>query len=516
MLRDALSRGPVALAFLPICLATAAASLPAGGTASAAGVPPHRVVALREPTAAQRPDAVLAAAEAHNAAPLPAATTAPQPAPPSVDASPTLRSHEVFGFAPYWTLAQQAAFNVASLSTVAYFGVEAGPDGTIVQSGQGWTGYQSQALVDLVNRAHAAGDRAVLAVECFDQGALDRLSNDPAAQSRLADQLVAAVRAKNMDGVNLDFEGTGAADRAGMVTLVDTVASRLHGVNPHWQVTVDTYGGSATDPSGFFDVASMAPAVDGFFVMAYDMYRPGAASPNAALKGTSPSDADVVAGYTSAVPASKVILGIPFYGYQWKTATNAPGAAAQSGPAPLSYAQLAAAGTPVYWDPTADVPWTEYRDGSGQWYEAYFDDPHSVALKAQLADSTHLAGVGIWALGMDGNDPAMMAAVLGHAAPLKDYVAGPATLSASPATTTSTTGSTTTSSSSTTSTTRPAPVATPSSSPPSSPTGGQPSGGGTGGGISIPNVLGGGSTTTTTRPSSTSTTTTTRPGLVLP
>src|SRR5581483_9359271 len=75
-------------------------------------------------------------------------------------------------------------------------------------------------------------------------------------------------------------------------------------------------------------------------------------------------------------------------------------------------------------DPTTQTPWTSYQVGS-QWHETFFDDPTSLALKAQLAASYHIAGLGIWALGMDGNNPAMLAALLGNAPALKDLQAGP-------------------------------------------------------------------------------------------
>lgn len=428
----------------------------------------HHVAVIADPTPADRPDAAVVAAETAAmgaAAPvLPPATTAPLPAPPAVAVSPTLRPHEVFGFAPYWTLPSSGGFDVADLSTVAYFGLDAAGDGSVATSGAGWNGYQSQALANLISRAHAASDRVVLSVECFDQPSLDRLAADPKADQTLADNIIRDVQAKALDGANLDFEGTGSADRAGIARLMGYLGNRLHAVDPHWQVTVDTYGGSASDPNGFFDVRSMAPAVDAFFVMAYDMYRSGTASPNAPLSGTDPSDADVLAGYRAAVPAAKVVLGVPFYGYQWQTKTNAPEAAAVSGPMPVAYAQARTI-TNVYWDQSAHVPWSEYQDAGGHWFEVYFDNPQSVALKAQLANADGVAGVGIWALGMDGNDPAMMAALLGHARAVKGYATGPSRVSASPGPNGASPSSTSTTS--TTSTTSPPllPSATPTTSP---------------------------------------------------
>ena len=81
---------------------------------------------------------------------LPAATAPPAPAPPSLADAAPLRPHEVFGFAPYWTLAQSGGFDVTGISTFAYFAVGVNPDGTLAESGAGWNGFESQALASLV------------------------------------------------------------------------------------------------------------------------------------------------------------------------------------------------------------------------------------------------------------------------------------------------------------------------------------------------------------------------------
>ena len=118
--------------------------------------------------------------------PLPPATAAPLPAPTSVADAAPLRPHEVFGFAPYWTLSSSSGFDVNGLTTVAYFNVDVNADGTLNQSGPGWDGLQSQAFTDLANRAHAAGDRVVLTAGHFDQGALDQLTSSATAPASLA------------------------------------------------------------------------------------------------------------------------------------------------------------------------------------------------------------------------------------------------------------------------------------------------------------------------------------------
>jgi len=114
---------------------------------------------------------------------------------------------------------------------------------------------------------------------------------------------------------------------------------------------------------------------------------------------------------------------VPYYGYDWPTAGPNAGDPATGPPSPVTYASVAAAHWPSYWDPSSQTPWTAYQSG-GQWHQVYYDDPTSLALKARLANADGIAGVGVWALGMDGENQAMLAALLGRAAPAK-YGRGP-------------------------------------------------------------------------------------------
>ncbi len=371
---------------------------------------------------------------------LAAATSKPKPAPPSVAGSAPLQSHEIFGYAPYWTLPESSGYDVKDLTTLAYFSVDANPNGSLDESGSGWNGYESQDLVNLVNRSHAAGDRVVLTVTDFSQSSLDAITSDPTAPARLSAALIAAVSAKNLDGVNFDFEGEGSGDQVGLTHLITQVSHALHAANPHWQVTMATYASSAGDPGGFYNIAALAPAVDGFFIMAYDVnnqFSPSATSPEAPGGF---SDTEALQQYTAVAPASKVILGLPYYGYDWPTNNGTITAKATGAGTPLSDGVIASSGHPTYWDATTQTAWTSYKVGN-QWHETFFDNPTSLALEAKLANRFHVAGVGIWALGMDGNNPAMMAALLGDAPVAKDFSTGPTNLNASTSTTTTIPGS---------------------------------------------------------------------------
>jgi hypothetical protein len=408
--------------------ALAAALLLAGG-AGLSAVAPHHPAAGRT-VSAPRSVSVLRPLAPGAPAADPAVSAPPPPVgqpvalPVTGYAEHTLRPHEIFGFAPYWNLGAAGGYPLRALTTVAYFGVDVDADGSLLRSGDGWDGYQSAALTALVDRAHAAGAAVVLTAKQFDAATLHSLVNDPGAPARLGRELVDAVRSRQMDGVNLDLEGIGGQDRGAFAGFAVAVANALHAANPRWQVTVDTYANSASDTAGYFDVARIAPAVDALFVMAYNMQgdNPSAVAP---LRGAPSNDSAAVAAYAATAGPSKVILGMPFYGVDWPTASGDHAAPASGPSKPVTYAELAAAGHPRYWDPVTASPWTSWQEPAGQWHLAYYEDPQSIAMKAELADAAHLRGVGIWALGMDGNDPAMARAVLGHAVPVK-LALGPA------------------------------------------------------------------------------------------
>ncbi len=353
------------------------------------------------------------------------ATSTPDPTPPQVAESAPTSAHEVFGYAPYWSLPEASAIPVDIFSTIAYFGVDVNPNGTIQTSGPGWDGYESQDFTDLVNAAHQAGDRVVLTATDFSNSSLDTLTHDPSAGVRLGLQLRNLVKDKNLDGVNLDFEGTGNGDQAGLDHLVSQIDFILHTTDPHYQLTMATYASSAADPSGFYDIAGLSKWVNAFFVMAYDVNQ----GPSQGTGNAGGADASYVSQYTSAVGASKVILGLPLFGYDEPTSGPDLGDAATGPSQTVTYAQAMASG-PTYWDAATQTAWTSYQTG-GQWHQVFFDNVNTIADKVQLAGASDLLGVGAWALGMEGDDDSVLSTLDGGTTPLRTPPAGPATGSVS-------------------------------------------------------------------------------------
>ena len=243
------------------------------------------------------------------------------------------------------------------------------------------------------------------------------------ASQTLVDNVIAAIRAKNLDGVNVDFEGIESPVwpdlQFGITRIMTMLSTQIHAVMPQAEVSIDTYAGSASWDQGIFKIGDLAPVVDAMFIMAYDSVfsnMPGQAGPDAPMTGWTYNDTLDVAQYLTKAPASKIILGVPYEGYRWSTADNSLYSTAVSGAQSITYWGAQADSTcgginfRMGWDPQGESPWASWwspssgdpcGDNIGKWQEIYFDDATSLGLKYDLVNSSNLRGAGMWALGMD-------------------------------------------------------------------------------------------------------------------
>src|SRR5712692_4056271 len=235
-------------------------------------------------------------------------------------------TREVFSFAPYWALSGNANWSYNLLTTVAYFGLDINADGSISTITNSWSGWNSQDLVDTINRAHAAGDRVVVVIKAFGDANIYPIITTPSATQAAITNTINAIASKNLDGVNVDFEGSANSSypnlQSGFTNFMQQLSTQVHARWPQAMVSIDTYSGSASWDRGIFKIGDLAPNVDAFFVMAYDMAfgnNPGHASANAPLNGGTYNIMTSVSQYLSKAPASKIMLGAPWYGYKWST-----------------------------------------------------------------------------------------------------------------------------------------------------------------------------------------------------
>ncbi len=340
-------------------------------------------------------------------------------------------AHQVMGFVPYWTLGDFApgsfgSADLASATTLIYSSVCVGANGAQLTSAgdcaNGATGLSSGAFSTFAQFAHLDHDRVLLSVQALDPGVIHRLVSHPAANAeRLAQWIYPLMVSNALDGINIDVEGRAIADRAGYVTFVADLSHDLLARNAHLELVVDTYPQSAAGSNDFYNVQALARSVNYLFDMAYQMENATHSSANSPLINAQLgwSDVQSLVQYTAIVPSKKIILGLPLYGLNFATRTSQAGSQlVTNAPGARLYSDIVAAGRPALWDVGSETPFTVFRQNGG-WHQDWYDDPVSLALKTALAQTYHLAGVGVWAFSQEGGDPSILAALTGGRAPVK-------------------------------------------------------------------------------------------------
>ncbi len=98
----------------------------------------------------------------------------------------------------------------------------------------------------------------------------------------------------------------------------------------------------------------------------------------------------------TAMPAGKILLGIPNYGYDWIVGSSAAATVVSNVGAINIAVQNNAQ---IFFDETAKAPYFNYRDSAGRRHEVWFEDARSIQAKLDLVREFGLAGVSFWHIG---------------------------------------------------------------------------------------------------------------------
>lgn len=100
---------------------------------------------------------------------------------------------------------------------------------------------------------------------------------------------------------------------------------------------------------------------------------------------------------TQVMPAERILMGVPNYGYDW-TLPFVQGSAARSLTNIEAVTLAGQAGASIQYDQAAQSPFFRYSDGDGRQHEVWFEDARSLRAKYALVDEYGLAGVSFWNL----------------------------------------------------------------------------------------------------------------------
>jgi spore germination protein YaaH len=243
--------------------------------------------------------------------------------------------------------------------------------------------------------ARAQGIAVMPRFNCQDGATVHAILTAPALRAATLARLAAIARSPSFQGLNLDFENDGAADRGALTSFVAALAKRLHAM--HKKLSVVVVGVSEDDPqrsTGFYDDRALAALADTVFVLAWGAHwegsAPGPIAPLAAVSAT--------AAYLASLPnASRCVLGAPMYGLDWAGGggPSDPGVAYQyNGIVALARAEHAV----VRRDRASAELTFDYAGAEGTPHQVWSMDATAVAALLRIAHAHGLA-TGLWRLG---------------------------------------------------------------------------------------------------------------------
>lgn len=340
------------------------------------------------------------------------------------------QGNEVFGFAPYWMFNKLDNVDFDTLTTFAYFSIEIGKDGNLVKDNPGYRVFQSSKATEIFQKAHDNGTRVVLTLTLMDNAMIKKFLENPQARKTAIQQAAEEVKKRGIDGVNIDIEYIGNPGKKYQdyfSVFVKEMTEAMHKEVPGSQVTVSVYASSAKGKK-LYDIARIGNTADGVFMMAYDFATTGSAQviPTSPLYGYKEGKywydvSTAVEDFLKLMPAEKLVLGLPWYGYNYPVTKPGVKVAKYEGYSyyywynrrrylaqfrPTAKAQTYSAANEditaeqTGWDDVGKVGWRAYQI-DGIWRMIFLDDERSLKLKYQFAKEKNLAGVGMWALGFD-------------------------------------------------------------------------------------------------------------------
>lgn len=271
---------------------------------------------------------------------------------------------------------------------------------------------------DYVNRYKEKGYRVwPLITNQFDPDMTSKILANESMWERYKQGLINYAIEYGYDGYNFDFENVHYKDKAQLTKFVDFLAKGLRDYNLHSSIDVTGYSNSE-NWSLVYDRKAYADAVDYVVLMAYD--ETWASSDTAGPVASYPWVRKHTEQMLSEVPASKLVLGIPFYMREWSVPVKGSweGKAKSKTLAMTKALDLEREYRDVMrWDERLkgnyltltkknDVYgiYDEKKPYEGTLTKIWFEDPQSLSYKVGLVKELQLAGVAAWRKGFEASD----------------------------------------------------------------------------------------------------------------
>lgn len=228
----------------------------------------------------------------------------------------------------------------------------------------------------------------------FSNYLISNVVNNPDAQRNLIGQLVQTVQEKGFRGVDIDFEYILAEDAVAFAEFVGNVRLAINEIG--YQVSVALAPKISDNQPGLLyggkNYALLGEAADKVLLMTYEWgYTYGPPMAVAPVNKVR----QVVEYALTRIPAYKINLGIPNYGYDWPLPFE-QGVTAAKTIGNMEAVRIAIENdAEIQFDTTAMSPYFRYTK-DGVEHEVWFEDVRSMEAKFNLVREFDLRGMGYW------------------------------------------------------------------------------------------------------------------------
>lgn len=327
----------------------------------------------------------------------------------------------VYGFLPYWNTSK---FSIQDeLTHLGYFSLTLNADGSFAthvdgELDMGQHKLNSEEFSVINSNLIDKNIKSELVISQFNQDDIEFFLSSEKAQKNFLQSIDNVLIAYPFSGINIDIETSGETDeqmRQNLTTFIKNFRVHLDEKYNHVQLSIDMYAGAAANQQ-IWNVKDIAQYVDYIVVMAYDFHRSSSpkAGPVAPLFGGKELwDGDInyyLQAFLKKVPSEKILLGIPFYGYEWQTTSrDSQSHTFPETGATASYARVVEIlkrkeelEVQEHWNEDALSPYISYIE-DGEIYVIYYENSRSISYKLDYVNQLDLGGVAIWALGYEGD-----------------------------------------------------------------------------------------------------------------
>jgi spore germination protein YaaH len=273
-------------------------------------------------------------------------------------------------------------------------------------------------------REHHVPVMPIVANAGFVQEDFHKLLANPDADSQMIAQLLREGKQNGYVGFQFDFENVNWTDSLALSDVVRKAAAAFHEQNLKLSIaTVPNAPGNAGETGfsawlyenwrGAYDLKAIGGAVDFICLMTYDQHTRWTAPGPVAGWDWTIHNVDYALKF---VPAGKIYLGIPLYGYHWFAGTpvkpgDKPNPSAEYISTPDALDLARAYGGKVAWDAVDHTAWFYfYRDDMREW--TFYTDVRTFQERLSMIQKRGLAGLCSWVLGTE--DPGIWDILAAH------------------------------------------------------------------------------------------------------